>query len=433
MNCDCVYCKNNNKFEMPKDIIDNLKTGNLVLFCGGGISTESKNVLPDSFYATVCDEINCDMNLSFSEAMSKYCKQPNGRKKLVKKVLNRFNYISSFPELYRSATRFHRELSSLYMIDTIVTTNWDDYFEKECKAIPILLEQDLALWDSSYRKVLKIHGSINNIGTVVATKEDYEKCYNELTTSLIGGKLKSLLAIKTVVFIGYSFGDEDLNQILQFIEQQMKEFMPHIYIVTIDSTLKSKITYPNITVIVTDGAFFLHSVKKELVDADLVKNLCNESDIYSKYAELRQIHEIISEVDSKKFPINLYSLLYQDGMLHAFERYLAMKDTGDYNKPFYIQNAIESYELKVEYHKTKRDYFEEAYFAGYRDGLIGLLMEKEELRSLPCCVSYPDQYYADFEKYLEMLVEDHNKEYEEVAKAKTEKLAGAILHHPPIG
>ena len=52
----------------------------------------------------------------------------------------------------------------------------------------------------------KIHGSINNYGSIVATYKDYKTWYDELHKGLIGSKLKLFLSSseKVVVFIGYS-------------------------------------------------------------------------------------------------------------------------------------------------------------------------------------------------------------------------------------
>ena len=80
MKCECAYSKNNNEFNIPNDIIDSLESGNLVLFCGGGISTESKLVCPNSFYETICHELREKPRYSFSELMTKLCELPNGRK-----------------------------------------------------------------------------------------------------------------------------------------------------------------------------------------------------------------------------------------------------------------------------------------------------------------------------------------------------------------
>lgn len=44
-------------FELPEEIIEAAIEGNLVLFCGAGISTEGKTVLPYSFYESIKNEL----------------------------------------------------------------------------------------------------------------------------------------------------------------------------------------------------------------------------------------------------------------------------------------------------------------------------------------------------------------------------------------
>ncbi len=117
--------------------------------------------------------------------MSLYCgTNINGRQKLLQKIKFRFDYCKQFSELYRQASWFHHELSSIYYIKTIITTNWDDYFEQECGAIPITIPEDFAFYNLPDRKVIKIHGSISNYGTIVATKQDYANCYRRLNRGL---------------------------------------------------------------------------------------------------------------------------------------------------------------------------------------------------------------------------------------------------------
>ena len=59
--CECVICKNHKKFNMPDEIVENALKGNLVLFCGAGISTESKIVLPYTFYSTILAELENEL------------------------------------------------------------------------------------------------------------------------------------------------------------------------------------------------------------------------------------------------------------------------------------------------------------------------------------------------------------------------------------
>lgn len=103
----------------------------------------------------------------------------------------------------RAATKFHRELAELYFIKTIITTNRDAYFEECCAATPITTPEDYIFWNENERCVLKIHGSINNLGSIIATEDDYTKCTESLEKGIIGSTLKTIMARCTVVFIGF--------------------------------------------------------------------------------------------------------------------------------------------------------------------------------------------------------------------------------------
>ena len=225
--CECEICKNDIDFNMPEEIVDAILNRNLVLFCGAGISTESKLVYPNTIYMDVLNEIEneldkeIDSSISFSSLMSLYIKTfANGRRKLLKKIKNKFDYINSFPQLLYNATMFHKEVSSNPYIETIVTTNWDTYFEEYCDCSPIINDADATLWDVFNRRVFKIHGSINNIGSIIATEKDYKRSYDNLSNGLIGDRLKTILTSNTVVFIGFSFGDEDLNRLLDILSKK---------------------------------------------------------------------------------------------------------------------------------------------------------------------------------------------------------------------
>ena len=66
MNCNCTLCSNNNEFYMPNEILKSAKEKQLISFCGAGISTENKNVLPFNFYSEIKEELNIEKDQSFS-------------------------------------------------------------------------------------------------------------------------------------------------------------------------------------------------------------------------------------------------------------------------------------------------------------------------------------------------------------------------------
>lgn len=179
---NCAFCRNFHYFELPDHLLDQLTKGNLVVFAGAGISTETSTAFSFTFYDGIRAELRLDPKNKppFPAVMSMYCKQPDGRRKLLEKLRSRFSYVEAFPELLRAATRFHQEISTLFYIDTYVTTNWDDYFERYCGATPFVTAEDFAFWNMPGRKVFKIHGSVSNYGSLVATDEDYRRARRQL-------------------------------------------------------------------------------------------------------------------------------------------------------------------------------------------------------------------------------------------------------------
>src|SRR5579862_1416490 len=127
-------CRNQREVAIPEHLINELTSGNVVVFAGAGVSTETDAV----FSWTLYEDIHHDLGLpatekpDFPRLMEMFCQLPDGRQRLLEKIERRLSYVSSFPELYRLATRFHREISTLFYIDSYFTTNWDDYFEREC-------------------------------------------------------------------------------------------------------------------------------------------------------------------------------------------------------------------------------------------------------------------------------------------------------------
>ena len=440
MECECEICKNNKPFDLPKEIIEAAINGNLVIFGGAGISTEKKTVLPFTFYSSIKEELGeTDDGLSFCDLMQRYCSAPDGRKKLLQRIRERFDYIKSFPELESMATTFHKELSDIYLIKTIITTNWDTYFEDYCGAVAITIPEDVRFFDFDSRFVIKIHGSINNISTIVATTDDYDRCYKTLQNGAVGGVLKSILATKTVVFVGFSFGDDDLRRIMDLLRSEMGELYPHLYFVTLDTALAEKINYRNATFIITDGTFFLHNLKLELIRQGILASNCSKELVDSVYCITQDYHERIASADLLKYPETIYTLAYQDGIIHAIERFYENR-TGDYHIQGMIEKTVRNYEHIVEKCHQAGNFWDEAYFEGYTNGLLLLGIsevesEKELLSSFPYlylpnakkALAGMDDYYEELERVMEV-----NDEYNQYARQVIhERLSeGLVVHHP---
>jgi NAD-dependent SIR2 family protein deacetylase len=440
--CGCESCENRLPFDLPTEIIDATIEGNLVIFAGAGISTETKKIFKETLYEDILDEIikKPQDELDFPSLMSLFCKTTkNGRQKLLQTIKYRFDYCHQFQELYNQASEFHKELSSIYHIKSIVTTNWDDFFEREAGAIPIVIPEDFAFHNLPGRKVYKIHGSISNYGSIIATKEDYDKCYKQLNRGIIGSYLKTILATKTVVFIGYSFRDYDFIRIYNYLKKELKEILPHCYIVTVNPEIDKNFKALNMTVINTNGAYFISAIRKHLEGSKLLFPKENISNIYYLKQKHYKIHEETSALISEKRTANsIYCALYQDGISHALSYLMYHADSGLSFYPHKIFNSIDSYNEIRKLKVKAKNYPDVAYIDGYIEGLHTILFEEEDLESFPFWYLYGHGPVEDKNSFEESI--NDNEIFHKAAENFAQKtfkdiLQGTsdlVIHHRPF-
>jgi hypothetical protein len=441
-NPDCEICRNNKPFEIPGDLYESLKDGKLVIFAGAGVSTESTNVFPYSLYDELCDDIGIDpknCKLLFPDLVSLFEQQDNGRRKLLAKIRGRVQYIKSFIKLFTLSTRFHHELADIHQIDEIITTNWDDFFEIVCDAVPFVISKDFVFWEIPERKVFKIHGSINNLSTIIASKSDYEKCRKELSQGVIGSYLRVLLATKTIVYCGYAFNDPDFLEIHEILTKEMNEILPHAYMVTLDKHISEKIGSFRITPILTDATFFLHSLKEKLIADEIINSPEIYRDVIEQLAVLRNIHtNVMHTYDIKRNPSIIYTYSYQDGLLDALERGLTKHGTGEYLCQVFIENNISNYLNIMKKKEKERKYWDVAYIEGYIRGLMYFITPKSLRSQIPYFyIMGRNEMIFDKERFDKLLKNEKSydaKVYRSAVKLYQKRFTGEdiIPEHTPF-
>jgi hypothetical protein len=401
--CKCAYCKHDIDFKLDTFLIEEMQSGNVVIFAGAGVSTENSNSAPHSLYAELavkCGIENC--TLPFPDLTQKFVERRDGKFELIKCIQERFDYISKFADLRQQATKFYQELATMPYLRTFITTNWDKHFEEYCHAKPFVYDADTRFWNIPLRQVLKIHGTIDDYSSLVATREEYDQCLIDLQKSLIGAKLKDLLTTKTCIFIGYSMEDDDFKEIFEFVRTAQGKFAKIHYFVS--PSVSDETTYDNVCPIKTDGTYFLRVIKEHLcsiggyLDDDIYQLVQEELN------EVRKEHlEFWEKYNPKVNPQMLLSAFYQDGLIHGYQMVRDMRKTGQYSDPSIICAKIQGYEEKVREYRSKKDYLNLAYFRGYQNVLIALTFSVNEDELL-----WPPRYY--YEKHGEM----DRTEFEEV-------------------
>lgn len=437
--CWCAMCKNSLPFEVPKSLVDEFLSGQVVLFAGAGISTENKQVLKSTLHEEVCRDLKISAaNTTFPAAMELLQATAAGRLGLISAIKSRIEHVQSFPEIYREAIQFHRELATFYQVNTIVTTNWDDFFERECGATPFVTDEDLAFWESGVRRVLKLHGTVNNFGSIVATTTDYLKAAKRLRKSILGAVLQGILATKTLVYVGYSVTDSDFIELAKFVRTSMKGMHKQQFAVTIDgsATTGERLTSMGITPIVTSGTYFIQILKKHALSGNCFLSDDRFDKIKDRLFTLLREREQLREIDHRKHPQVLLTEFYQDGLIHAFENALHMRKSGDYSHSCVILAKCSEYERIRKKFSRAKNFGDEAYVKGYMNGLVAL--SQENLKKI-----WPPRYFAfgvgeiehksHFKKLLPRLPQLHKSSYRfcEKIMAKVDKSSQVMMSHRP--
>jgi NAD-dependent SIR2 family protein deacetylase len=436
---DCQVCRLRRQFVLPKEILEASKNKQLVIFAGSGVCTEGRLVFPTTLYEEIKRDLGIRDAIDFPELMSELCRK-YGRKELIRRIKHRLDYMKWFPEVYRWATRFHKELSTIPYIQDIVTTNWDDLFERQCDATPIVSPEDFAAFsDVSGRRVFKIHGSITSVGSIVATKEDYDKSYESLRTGTIGHALKVLLASKVVVFVGYSLQDEDFNKLYQTLNDETQGLLPKSFLVTLNENANATVTSLNMntTPIGTDATYFVQTLKEALVNSKLMIPDERFDGIQKALTRVYEEHLKPCSLDVHSHPETIFTMYYQDGLIHAFEHIIGTKNSGKLSDEQYVSHLIHSYEKTQKDFLDAKRYGDVAYIEGYKNGLLYFVFDDKERAGLPMYYLFGcKEEIKDFKRYKK-LAKNANR-LDESAYALAKEIAAQIheegvdFHHTPF-
>lgn len=229
-----------------------------------------------------------------------------------------------------------------------ITTNYDRLIEKAClkkykNYSSISCDQGVAKASSS-NYILKVHGEFGDIvdGKDVVLKEDDYIEY-DANYPLINNLAKSLVATNTVVFIGYSLNDYNINQMLNWVKRIQKNDFSHYFVRDKHNPLKS--------------AEIKYYEKKGMNIIDVTTLVDSEEDDYhkryryfmeklvseSKWDKIKDLKSSVKYIEEKLSQLNQFNYIRKVDLKHLFD--------DDYS--FFPSGRIRKNE------KCKYDYFNE--------------------------------------------------------------------------
>lgn len=137
-------------------------------------------------------------------------------------------YFSSILNDYRlEPNEYHNFLISR-AFHTIITTNWDILIEKAFRNMNspfqlIYRNQDVRNYEGYSRcQIIKIHGDINDSESLVYKDSQYQNYWKE--RQLLFSLILTLFSTHHIFFLGYGFGDINIEELLDTINRNLRSF-----------------------------------------------------------------------------------------------------------------------------------------------------------------------------------------------------------------
>ncbi|MDJ0903798.1 MAG: SIR2 family protein [Xenococcus sp. MO_188.B8] len=229
----------------PRTLIQEITTRRCILFLGAGVSSSCKSSdgkRPKGwgeFIAEasqlICDEENQDI----VRHLIKEGKNLLALQAIYSEV-DKGDYHNFLDENFNNRTFKPSKLHDLILnLDSrfVITTNFDKIYETHClstsqEGFKVVTYNSESLVDeirSDTRLIIKAHGTIDNINKMIFTRSQYHKAKRDF--SRFYEVLKALFITHTVIFIGCSLDDPDIQLILEDIHIIGSGNRPHYILI----------------------------------------------------------------------------------------------------------------------------------------------------------------------------------------------------------
>jgi translation initiation factor 2B subunit (eIF-2B alpha/beta/delta family) len=137
-----------------------------------------------------------------------------------------------------------------------ITTNFDRLLEKalqesKVKAHPLVTDDDVARLRPTHTPVIKIHGCVSKPESIIAAEDDYAPLDD--SKPILSGLLKSTLANKNLLFLGFALDDPDFQFYYESIKRLLGPRMPKSSAVVSSSSDYQKLYWLKQDITIVDG------------------------------------------------------------------------------------------------------------------------------------------------------------------------------------
>jgi hypothetical protein len=255
--------------QIPTELIEQIQKGNVVLFCGAGISM-GPGGLPSGWQLTQelaeRAELGDVSGMGLPEVAQAY-ELKLGYQSLVQYVISRID------DPKYSPLRTH-ELIAALPFNKVITTNWDNLLEEALRQarkpfVKVVRDPDIAFADEEKVLLIKLHGSIEQKDTIVITGDDYYDVFYRLPE--IAKVVGAYFATRTLLFLGFGLADEDFKRLYHEVVRHLGRHVRRAYAVQLRPR-ELDVKYweqKNVQVIDADATEFLEEIEQRLTQSSL--------------------------------------------------------------------------------------------------------------------------------------------------------------------
>lgn len=227
-------------------------------------------------------------------------------------------------KLYRNGTlleELDKFRSLKNKVTAVITTNYDQFLEKEVfnSDFSVFIDQSELFSADSYNiaEIYKIHGCVTNANSIIITRDDYDNF--EESRKLIIAKMLTLFTEAPLIFMGYSFTDENVQKIISdFVgclnHSQIKTLDQHFVFISYEkgeselietktNIMTSSGTYIPITEIKTDNFGLIFDILNNIVPGVSPLRIRQTKKIIKKIVD-----QSISSLDAESIIVGLDKL-----------------------------------------------------------------------------------------------------------------------------
>ncbi len=401
---------NNQQYkEFIETSIENIRKAHnenyLSIFAGAGISAESK--LPK--WGDLINELQ--------KRLYSGIKEDEDYLVLAEKFYNQFGEYSYYQTL-KSLIPDNAKKNDLHLgivklnIKNLITTNWDNLFEQAINEEGIffnIIKSDKDIGSSTgFAKFIKMHGSLDE-NNIVFKEQDYLEYSKHFP--LIENYIKGVFSTDTVILLGYSLSDQNVKQIISWVNSHSKSVKPIYFIKTAKEFDRIEFEFyknKNIHILYTQELFEKKGHSDEL-RSFLEEIKAKPKDISKNYSGIifstKQLRKMIFNFDYNaiKKRINEISLK-SSSVLNELEKAFLL---------YHLGQDIQAFEtLKI---NSKQAFRERNYDIWY----ISLY----NMYNMPLFYGYSDENNKKLEKYhKERISIDLNESFYELPFQKREQI-----------